>query len=104
MAGSMLIPEFSMAELRGVYNAVWHTDLADIPAGKSTRKMRSSLNPTGQGLRRGAPAWFFKVAGEWNTPPWNRPENRPERWPWNRPERRPENPPEPQPKEELKKI
>lgn len=72
VAASLVGEEFTISELRDVYTATWQSEL---PAGNFTRKMRSSLTPTGAKVRGvGAPASLFTVGSQWITPPWSRPE------------------------------
>lgn len=71
IAASLITEEFTMSALRDVYSAVWQSEL---PAGNFSRKMRTSLTPTGGKLRAvGAPASLFTVGSEWISPPWARP-------------------------------
>ncbi len=71
IAASLVPAEFTLSALRDVYTAVWQTDL---PAGNFTRKMRTSLTPTGGKVQAvGAPASLFTVGSEWISPPWARP-------------------------------
>lgn len=71
IAAQLVPEEFTLSALRDIYTAVWQTDL---PAGNFTRKMRSSLTPTGGKVQVvGAPASLFTVGSEWISPPWSRP-------------------------------
>lgn len=72
IATELVDHEFTISALRDVYTAVWETDL---PAGNFTRKLRTSLTPTGGKLQaKGAPASLFTKGGEWISPPMIRPE------------------------------
>lgn len=71
IAASLVPAAFTLSALRDVYTAVWQTDL---PAGNFTRKMRTSLTPTGGKVHAvGAPASLFTVGSEWISPPWAKP-------------------------------
>lgn len=71
IAAQLVPEEFTLSALRDVYTAVWQ---ADLPAGNFTRKMRTSLTPTGRKVQAvGAPASLFRIGSEWISPPWSRP-------------------------------
>ena len=74
LTASRLVPEeFTLNELRRVYQAVWDTERLD--AGNFTRKMTGALRDTGRKVARGrgAPATVFKVRDEYLSPPLIRP-------------------------------
>lgn len=71
IAAQLVPEEFTLSALRDVYAAVWQ---AELPAGNFTRKMRTSLTPTGRKVQAvGAPASLFTIGSEWISPPWSRP-------------------------------
>lgn len=74
LTASRLLPEeFTLNQLRRVYQAVWDTDRLD--AGNFTRKMTGALHDTGRKVIRGkgAPAAVFTVKDEYLSPPLIRP-------------------------------
>lgn len=73
VAAQLLPAEFTMTQLRTVYEAVWNTSLAP---GNFTRKMMPILNDTGRKLRAaagGAPAALFTATDRHIHPPLARP-------------------------------
>lgn len=69
VAAQLLPEEFTMTQLRTVYEAVWNTTLA---AGNFTRKMMPILSDTGRKSRAaagGAPAALFTSTGRHIYPP-----------------------------------
>lgn len=68
VAARLLPEEFTMTQLRAVYEAVWDTSL---PPGNFTRKMLPHLNATGRKVRSsaGAPAALFTAAQKHIHPP-----------------------------------
>ncbi|GAA2855852.1 NUDIX domain-containing protein [Paenarthrobacter ilicis] len=73
VAARLLPHEFTLTQLRSVYDAVWDTTL---PAGNFTRKMMPHLNPTGHKARAaagGAPAALFTSTGRHIHPPLTNP-------------------------------
>ncbi|WP_043444963.1 NUDIX hydrolase [Arthrobacter sp. L77] len=78
-AAKLLPEEFTLYQLRHVYEAVWNTEKLD--AGNFTRKMTGALTGTGRkALRsRGAPAALFTVKDEYLSPPMMRPTAGPSR-------------------------
>ncbi len=74
LTASRLLPEeFTLNELRRVYQAVWNTSKLD--AGNFTRKMAGALQDTGRKVTRGrgAPAALFTVRDDYLSPPLMRP-------------------------------
>jgi 8-oxo-dGTP diphosphatase len=74
LTASRLLPEeFTLNQLRRVYQAVWNT--ARLDAGNFTRKMTGALQDTGRKVTRGkgAPAAVFRVRDEYLSPPLIRP-------------------------------
>lgn len=72
-AARLLPEEFTLNQLRRVYQAVWNTNKLD--AGNFSRKMTGALRDTGRKAIRGkgAPAAVFTVKDEYLTPPLIRP-------------------------------
>ncbi|WP_104138562.1 NUDIX domain-containing protein [Arthrobacter sp. ZGTC131] len=73
VAARMLPREFTMTQLRTVYEAVWNTTLA---AGNFTRKMTPQLDDTGrktQAAAGGAPASLFTASDRHIHPPLAKP-------------------------------
>lgn len=68
VAARLLPGEFTMTQLRAVYEAVWDTSL---PPGNFTRKMLPHLEATGRKVRSaaGAPAALFTAAQQHIHPP-----------------------------------
>jgi 8-oxo-dGTP diphosphatase len=74
VAAQLLPDEFTMTQLRTVYEAVWGTTL---PAGNFTRKMMPLLEDTGRKSRAaagGAPATLFTATDRHIHPPLARPQ------------------------------
>ncbi|BCW57594.1 NUDIX hydrolase [Arthrobacter sp. StoSoilB20] len=74
VAARLLPEEFTMTQLRTVYDAVWETTL---PAGNFTRKMMPQLNDTGRksrGAAGGAPAALFTATDRHIHPPLSKPQ------------------------------
>jgi 8-oxo-dGTP diphosphatase len=72
VAARMLPEEFTMTQLRTVYEAVWNTTLA---AGNFTRKMLPQLEDTGRKSKAsiGAPAALFTATDRYIYPPLAKP-------------------------------
>jgi 8-oxo-dGTP diphosphatase len=72
-AARLLPEEFTLNQLRRVYQAVWNTTRLD--AGNFTRKMTGALQDTGRKVThgKGAPAAVFTVRDEYLSPPLIRP-------------------------------
>ncbi|WP_146361761.1 NUDIX hydrolase [Arthrobacter yangruifuii] len=72
-AARLLPAEFTLYQLRRVYQAVWNTGRLD--AGNFTRKMTGALQDTGRKAigDKGAPAALFTVREEYLSPPMIRP-------------------------------
>lgn len=74
LTGAALLPaEFTLNQLRRVYQAVWNT--ARLDAGNFTRKMTGALQDTGRKVSRGkgAPATLFTAGDRYLSPPMMRP-------------------------------
>ena len=74
LTGAKLLPEeFTLNQLRRVYQAVWNVPKLD--PGNFTRKMTGALHDTGRKAARakGAPATVYTVADEHLSPPLVRP-------------------------------
>ncbi|MCC3271270.1 NUDIX hydrolase [Arthrobacter zhangbolii] len=77
LTGAKLLPEeFTLNQLRRVYQAVWNVPRLD--PGNFTRKMAGALHDTGRkaGRAKGAPATVYTVADEHLSPPLVRPARR----------------------------
>jgi 8-oxo-dGTP diphosphatase len=73
VAAQLLTEEFTLSQLRTVYEAVWN---APLPPGNFTRKMTPQLEDTGKKTRApggGAPAALFRATDRHIHPPLARP-------------------------------